>query len=316
MISVKIIKKYHETDDIVVLEFADVNNIALPKFFPGAHIDVHIRPGLVRQYSLCNSSWERNRYVIAVLKEPRSRGGSIALHEQLDVGDVISIGVPRNNFPLVSGRRYLLFAGGIGVTPIICMADELNKAGADFEMHYCTRSRIHTAFLERLLLGDYRERVYNYFDDSEFEWKDEFINLLARPDLGTHLYVCGPKGFIDFICAAAVENQWDDSNIHLEYFAAAKVGASPDQEFSVKIASTGQIIEVRSDETLVSALRRNNIKIDTLCEHGVCGSCIIGVLAGVPEHRDTVLTKAEKEKNDQLTPCCSRSITNELILDL
>src|SRR5690606_20828712 len=157
-LTVKVVNKVQEAEEIVSLELASLDGRPLPSFSAGAHIDLHIREGLIRQYSLLNDSGEQHRYVIGVLRDPESRGGSVAVHDDIQVGDTLQISAPRNHFELVHEKRTLLFAGGIGVTPILCMARRLSQIGADFDMHYCTRSRERTAFHDAITGSSFADK--------------------------------------------------------------------------------------------------------------------------------------------------------------
>jgi vanillate O-demethylase ferredoxin subunit len=319
IIEVKVTRKAREAEDICSFELAAADGSPLPAFSAGSHIDVHVGDGTIRQYSLCNNPEERHRYLIGVLRDPKSRGGSIAMHEQVKEGDTIRISAPKNHFPLVPAKRTLLFAGGIGVTPILCMAERLAHAGADFEMHYCSRSRDRTAFLERIARSPYADRVHFHFDDGAAEQKLDLPSLLASPDADTHLYVCGPGGFIEFVTGTAKQNGWAAANVHLEYFGAPPQAASDtsgDQAFEIRIASTGKTFAVPADKSVIKVLEENDVFVPISCEQGVCGTCITRVLDGVPDHRDMYFTDEEKAKNDQFTPCCSRAQSSCLVLDL
>lgn len=313
---VKVETKTTEAQDIVSVELASVDGKPLPPFSAGSHIDVHLGEALVRQYSLCNDSGERHRYQIAVLRDPQSRGGSLAVHENIRVGDVIRISEPRNHFPLVHAEHYLLLAGGIGVTPILCMAERLAKIGASFDMHYCSRSPERMAFRERIGAAPFAQRVAFHFDDGEPGQKLALDKVLAAAGPATHLYVCGPAGFIDFVTATARSHGWPAERVHLEYFGAAPQDTSADTAFEVKLASSGQHYTIPANQSVCAALLEQGIDIPISCEQGVCGTCITRVLEGTPDHRDVYFTDEEKAANDQFTPCCSRSRTKLLVLDL
>ncbi|AKK00077.1 Vanillate O-demethylase oxidoreductase [Pseudomonas chlororaphis] len=316
MIEVQVTARHSEAPDICSYELTRVDGQPLPAFTAGAHIDVHLPGGLIRQYSLCNHPEERHRYVIGVLHDPASRGGSRSLHEQIQTGARLLISEPRNLFPLATqARRSLLFAGGIGITPILCMAEHLAQAGATFELHYCARSRERAAFIERLRLAPYADRVFLHFDE-EPETRLDTARLLAAPADDVHLYVCGPGGFMQHVLDTAKAQGWQDTQLHREYFAAAPVDTGADGAFSVKLASSGEVFEIPADRSVVQVLESHGIEIPISCEQGVCGTCLTRVLEGVPEHRDLFLTEAEQAGNDQFTPCCSRSRTPLLVLDL
>ncbi len=316
-LTVKVTKKTLETQDICTFELADPNGVALPAFSAGSHIDVHLGPKLVRQYSLCNDPTETHRYLIGVLKDANSRGGSRAMHADIQEGDTIEISAPKNHFALAhSAQRSLLFAGGIGVTPILCMAERLSNIGGEFEMHYCTRSLDRTAFADRIKRSAYAGRVAFHFDDGAADQRLDLTAVLAAPHPETHLYVCGPSGFMDFVINTALQNGWPEERVHREYFAAAPLKVANNVAFDVKIASTGKVIRVAADKSVVAALAESGIDIPTSCEQGVCGTCTTRLIDGEADHRDSFFTKEEHAKNDQFTPCCSRARSATLVLDL
>ena len=315
-LAVKVVRKAREAEGIASFELARADGAPLPSFSAGSHIDVQVPGGLTRQYSLCNDSGEQHRYRIAVLRDPASRGGSVAMHDAVREGDVIHISEPRNHFPLHHAQRSLLFAGGIGVTPLLCMAQRLAAIGADFELHYCTRSPERTAFTSEIAASAFADRVRFHHDSGPPSQKLNLQNLLAQPDPGTALYVCGPTGFIGHVVETAKANGWPGEQIHLEYFGAAPQDTTGDTAFEVKIASTGKTYAIAADQSVVQALQAQGVDILTSCEQGVCGTCITRVLEGEPDHRDLYFTDEEKARNDQFTPCCSRARSKTLVLDL
>lgn len=316
LLQVRIARKAQEALDIVTLELAPVEGEHLPAFSAGSHIDVEIRPGLVRQYSLCNDPTEKHRYLIGVLRDPASRGGSVAVHDELQEGQVIHISPPRNHFALTQAPHSLLLAGGIGVTPILCMAERLAQIGSDFEMHYCSRSPERMAFRQRIEQSCYAAQVHEHFDDGDPAQKLDLPAVLDAQPAGTHLYVCGPAGFIDFVSATAEQKGWGKERIHFEYFAAKAVDTSEDGSFEVQVASTGKVYTIGKDDSIVSVLAEDGVEITTSCEQGICGACITRVLQGQPDHRDQVLTDQERNEENWFTPCCSRSLTPKLVLDI
>ena len=316
MIDVVVVSRNNEAQGICTYELASADGSALPAFSAGSHIDVHLPGGLIRQYSLCNPPDEQHRYLIGVLKDPASRGGSQSLHEHINSGDRLRISEPRNLFPLAhEATRSLLFAGGIGITPILCMAERLAHSGADFEMHYCARSSERAAFVERIRNSPFADRVFLHFDEQP-ETAMNAAQVLANPQPGAHLYVCGPGGFMQHVLASARAQDWQEQALHREYFAAAPVDSSNDGSFSVKVSSTGQVFDIPADKTVVQVLESHGIDIPMSCEQGVCGTCLTRVLEGVPDHRDMFLTDDEQACNDQFTPCCSRSKSPLLVLDI
>lgn len=313
---VKVIRKVTEAEGIVSFELASADGAPLPAFSAGSHVDVQIPGGLTRQYSLCNDATEQHRYRIAVLRDPTSRGGSSAMHEAVNEGDVLHISAPKNHFPLQHAPRTLLFAGGIGITPLLCMAQRLAAINADFSLHYCTRSAERTAFRQEINESTFADKVNFHFDAGDAGQKLDLPSTLAGAGSGHQLYVCGPTGFIDHVVAGAKAAGWLPEQIHLEYFGAAAQETSGDTAFEVKIASTGKSYNVAAGQNIVQVLKGHGIEILTSCEQGVCGTCITRVLEGEPDHRDLYFTDEEKALNDQFTPCCSRAKSKTLVLDL
>ena len=316
-LSVRVMRKSTEAVDICTFELIHSEGKSLPAFSAGSHIDVHMPNGVTRQYSLCNDPSEGHRYLIGVLRDPESRGGSRTMHETVVEGDMLRISAPKNHFPLAHEAAHsVLLAGGIGVTPILCMAERLAMTAASFEMHYCTRSRERTAFHGRIAASSFAARVQFHFDDGPAEQKLQIQSLVAAPRPGVHLYVCGPKGFMDAILNAARAGGWPAEQLHYEFFSAGAISSADDATFKVKLASSGKIVLVAKDQTVVRALAAAGIEVSTSCEQGVCGTCLTRVLEGEPDHKDAYLTPEEQEKNDQFLPCCSRSKSPLLVLDL
>ncbi|OYD55130.1 oxidoreductase [Thauera propionica] len=316
-LTVRVVRKTAEATDIATFELVDAQGDALPPFSAGAHIDVHLPNGLVRQYSLCNDSAETHRYLIGVLRDPASRGGSLAMHDLVNEGDILQISAPKNHFPLAhEARRSLLLAGGIGITPILCMAERLAISGAEFDLHYCTRSPARTAFRNRIRGSAFTSRVHFHFDDGDAAQKLDIAATLDKVEDGTHLYVCGPKGFMNAVLDTARAAGWPEAQLHYEFFAADVGPSDSDESFEVKLASSGRVIKVEKDKTIITALAAAGVEIPFSCEQGVCGTCLTRVLEGVPDHKDNYLTPEEQAANDQLLPCCSRARSPMLVLDL
>src|SRR5258706_4822609 len=317
-LKVRVAHKAVEAIDICSCELVDIDGLPLPPFSAGSHIDVHLPDGITRQYSLCNDSGESHRYLIGVLRDPASRGGSKAMHDAVNVGDVLQISTPKNHFALShDATRSLLLAGGIGVTPILCMAERLRFARAAFEMAYCTRSAERTAFRHRIAASGFASRVRFHHDDRPAEQKLDPARLLARPEPGTHLYVCGPKGFMDAVLSTARESGWPEWQLAYEFFSAPPgVASAEDRGFKVKLASSGRVVLVPPDRTVVDALSAAGIEIPTACGQGICGTCLTRVIDGEPDHKDLYLSPQEQAGNDQFLPCCSRSKSAMLVLDL
>jgi ferredoxin-NADP reductase len=306
----------HEADDIISVDLRPAPDVVFPAFAAGSHIDLHLPNGMVRSYSLCNNSQERHRYVVGVLKDRASRGGSRCVHEQLRVGMRITISEPRNLFALHEDATHsVLVAGGIGVTPVLCMARRLKDLGKSFEFLYFARSRKSAAFVAEIeALG---VPVTWHFDD-EKGGPPDLKALLGRraPAASEHYYACGPAVMLDNFektCAAL-----GHANAHIERFTAVEVAAADDAKttFTVELRRSGQMFEVTPDTTLHKRLIEIKADVPFSCEEGICGSCETKVLEGVPDHRDMVLTDAERAANKAMMVCVSGCKSDRLVLDI
>lgn len=304
-----------EAEDIKSFELRSPDGNPLPEFAAGAHLEVRLPDGMLRQYSLCNDPAERDRYLIAVLREQAGRGGSAAMHDTIKEGGRLTVSTPRNHFPL-AGREanfHLLIAGGIGVTPMMAMIAELASRGADYKLHYCTRSPEKTAFTGRLgpLIDDGRAVLHHDGGDPA-----KGLDLAAtlgdfRP--GMHVYVCGPPGFMS--AAMASVGAWPPHAVHTEYFTAAERDEDwEDTPFQIKLGHDGELLDVPADKSIVDVLRAHGRDVETSCEEGYCGTCITRYLEGDPEHRDTVLDDSDHAK--YVMVCCARSNGPVLVLDM
>jgi len=263
-------------EDVLGFELTDPNERDLPRFTAGAHVAVRVAPGLLRDYSLWNDPAERRRYCIAVLRDKEGHGSN-RLHEQARPGDLLEVSWPRNFFPLTEeAERHWLIAGGIGITPIMAMIAELKRRRADFHLHYCSRSPERTAFREELALLAAIGRATLHYDGGDPSKGLDVGALLKEPPPGTHLYYCGPAGLMDAVARAATH--WPPRTVHCEYFkgpaAATPEMVGEDRAFRVRLAKSGGEYEVRADESIARALRRNGVKVDTSCELGYCGTCL------------------------------------------
>jgi len=317
MLKVRIARKSWEAEDVAGFELVAANGGDLPAFDAGAHIDVLVPNGCLRQYSLCNSPRERHRYVIGVLREQASRGGSKGMHEAVQEGDTLQISEPKNHFPLIElAPRSLLLAGGIGVTPILAMAERLHQLGRDFSFHFATRSAARTPYLDRIRQSGFADKVLVHHDDGPAEQRLDLVRVLRQRTDGVQLYVCGPKGFLDAVRATAADAGWPAAAVHFEYFAGANTHSSDDRHFEVELKSTGAVIRVEAAQTIVQALSAHGVILPVSCEQGVCGTCLTRVLNGEIEHKDLFLTPEEQARQDQMLPCCSRAKSKRLVLDL
>lgn len=318
MLDLTILSKKTETPDILSFELGLKDGSDLPAFDAGSHIDVKVNDQIVRQYSLYNDPAERKAYKIAVLNDPNSRGGSVAVHETFNLGDTIQVSAPRNLFPLkTDSKRILLFAGGIGITPLMSMASVLEKQDIDFELHYHSRSKASTAFTDELANSSYASRVFFHFDDDSNDDAAAVKQALSQSSDDIHLYTCGPNGFMDYIFDTARSLGWQDENLHKEVFNAAPIELDgDDKSFELKLVNSGLSFTIPQDKTALEVLEEAGIDVNASCEQGVCGACLTRVTDGTPDHRDQFQTDSEKSLNDHFAPCCSRALTDSLSVDL
>lgn len=310
-IKVRLECKHIEADDIASYRFVAVDGSTLPAFTLGSHVDVFLPNGLTRSYSLVNMPGA-DFYQITVLRNAAGRGGSMAVHDLLSVGDELFISPPRNNFHLVEdGSQAIFIAGGIGITPLYGMARQLHATGAEFAFHYAARSRSKMAFIEDLQACHFSQ-LHLYFDDEAAMQLDA---VLAPADRQAHVYVCGPRGLIDAVLAKGRALGWSDGHLHFELFGN-EVSHEHANAFSIKLQSSGQILQVPENCTVIQVLAAQGIEVPTSCEQGVCGTCLTQVIDGEPDHRDMYLTDEEKSSNKMFLPCCSRSKSKMLVLDL
>jgi vanillate monooxygenase ferredoxin subunit len=304
-----------ETEDIRSFELVSLQG-ELPPVMPGAHIDVQTPSEAVRPYSLCNGPEQRDSYLIGVKREPASRGGSASMHSSLNEGDVLRVGLPRENFPLQSSaRHHLMIAGGIGITPLLSMARHLHAARADYRLLYFTRSAAQMAFRAELAALGNNAIFHPGVTPSDLP---SLLNgFLATRRQGEHLYFCGPEPFMELIEHLA-RPVWPVATVHSERFSPVpRAGRpTPEREFDVRLALRGLKYRIPPDSTIVEVLGAHGIQIETSCEMGVCGTCATEVCGGIPDHRDQYLTDAEKAEGRQIMACVSRSLSPELVLNL
>jgi tetrachlorobenzoquinone reductase len=308
----------NEAQGINAWEFQSVSGQELPPFTAGAHIDLQLSNGMVRSYSLCNSQDDRHRYVVAINKDPASRGGSKFIHETLRPGDRLKITPPRNNFPLVEDAKHVVFiAGGIGITPMFGMIQRLEKLGRSWEIFYSARVQEMCAFKSALeeLEAKKAGRVHLNFDQAPGGKMLDLNALISRLPADAHYYCCGPNPMLkafEGACAAAGRPQ---VQVHVEYFTA-KEEASVEGGFTVVLQRSGKSFEIPPGKTILDTLLDNKIDVPFSCMQGVCGTCEIKVLEGIPDHRDSVLTPDEQASNKTTMICCSGSKSPKLVLDL
>jgi ferredoxin-NADP reductase len=296
---------------INLYEISPLENAPVPEFSAGSHVDVHLPNGIVRQYSLVNEG-EQHRYLIGVKLDRQSRGGSRYMHDDLRVGAVLKISSPRNNFPLAEDATHsVLIAGGIGITPIAAMAKRLEQIGKSWELHYAVRTRDEACFLE----GLNQAKVHLHVDVEHQNAPMNISGILAKTPSDAHVYCCGPGPMLDVFESCAQGRPAD--NIHIERFAAVHVDAEPSVKgYTIKLNKSGLEFTVQPGQTMLEVLRGHGIEVSTSCEQGICGSCETRVLAGIPEHRDSLLSASEKASNKVIMVCCSGSKSDLLVLDL
>ncbi|MGY4623694.1 PDR/VanB family oxidoreductase [Bradyrhizobium sp. USDA 4486] len=296
---------------IKLFTLVDPDRWELPPFRPGAHIDLHLPNGLVRTYSLCNEPADNARYIIAVKREAEGRGGSRALHDDVRLGDVIGVSLPRGG--LRAGAdvgRHVFVAGGIGVTPFLSMARHLVRTGeADFVLHLIVRDEVPLAAHLGVLIEKGRLVVHR----TSRTGRPDLAALVGERRSDTLVACCGPEGMIDDF--ARLTAAWPAANVHVERFVAPRPVIEPDAKpFTLLLARSGMEIEVRAGQTMLAALQEEGIDIATSCCGGICGACKVGWIEGKPVHRDRILSSYERER--YLMVCVAGSDADRLVLDL
>ncbi|WP_342133214.1 PDR/VanB family oxidoreductase [Hydrogenophaga sp. OTU3427] len=316
-LSVRVSRRASEATDIDVFELVAADTaVPLPRYEAGAHIDVHLPGGLVRQYSLCGPPENGQAYRIAVLRDVHGRGGSRAMHASVQAGDLIRIGRPRNAFALKSTTQpACLLAGGVGITPLIAMAYQLQAVGTAFELHCFARSRDRLAFQAELAGTRLRQHAVLHLDDEPAPAAHSLDHVVDSVAAETAVYACGPAGFLKRIGDLVAQRPAPRPAYHFESFSPPAV-ASGQSTFTLFFAKSLKTVTVEGNETIVAAAARVGIEIPVSCEQGICGTCLTPVLDGVPDHRDMFLTDDEHRLNQAMTPCCSRALSDALTLDL
>jgi ferredoxin-NADP reductase/nitrite reductase/ring-hydroxylating ferredoxin subunit len=311
--SVQVARKWRAGEGIAGFELRPLRG-HLPSFQPGAHIDVHLPNGVIRQYSLTNGPGESESFVIGVKRETPSGGGSQCLHDVIRDGDVLAISEPRNNFPLRrDATRTLFIAGGIGITPLLAMAQTLHHSSLIYELHYFATSQEHLAFPERLAgLGD---GLRTHIGLSPEATNDRLNTLLSDYRPRIQLYVCGPGAMLDATRRIASECGWPDSAVHFEYFKNPRA-VDDSTSFEVALARSCVTITVPPGKSILQAVRENGIDIASSCEQGACGTCSVTVIDGEPDHQDVYLNDTERRSRTKIITCVSRAKSARLVLDL
>ena len=305
--------KLEAADGVTVLHLRSTDGADLPAWSPGAHIDLILTPEITRQYSLCGDPADRSRWRVGVLREPAGRGGSQFVHDKLTAGNTVRLRGPRNHFELAPSENYLFIAGGIGITPLLAMVAEAERAGAEWTLVYGGRGRSTMAFVDELT-SNYPGRVEICPHDER--GRLDIPGLLGTPRAGTLVYACGPAQLLDAVTDACAT--WPEGSLHLERFSAAPLSEPVfDTSFEVELASTGTTVTVEPGESVLDAVTsRGGVQVLSSCREGTCGTCETPVLAGLVDHRDSLLTPTEKAAHDTMMICVSRAACPKLVLDL
>jgi ferredoxin-NADP reductase len=310
-IETTVVSREDAATDVVLLTLAPTDGGELPRWTPGAHIDVLLGNGITRQYSLCGDPADRSSFTIGVLNSPASRGGSRYVHESLLEGSRLTIRGPRNHFELVDADRYIFIAGGIGITPIAAMLRQADAAGKEWTLYYGGRTSSSMALREEL--ARHGDRVVFWPQDTKGIMN--LAEILGSPEPGTVVYTCGPEPLlaaVERICDAT----WPANALHFERFAPKVVETAKDTAFEVELAQSGRRITVPADKSVLATLGEAGIHILSSCGEGTCGTCETPVLEGDIDHRDSVLTKEEQSRNDCMMVCVSRAKCPLLVLDV
>ncbi len=300
-----------DTPDVRAYELCAPDGQALPAFTAGAHVDLHLSNGTVRSYSIVSDQGDRTRYVLGIARDRNSRGGSVHIHDTLESGSPIEVGLPRNRFPLDEGAvESVMFAGGIGVTPIVGMVRRLNALGRDWRLYFACRSRQDAPFMAEL--GSFGPRVTYHFDDEHDGARLDIARLVADAGPDAEFYCCGPTPMLEAFKAAVVAVA--PARVHFEHFGG--IEAAAEGGFEVELARSGKIIQVRHGQTILEAVGAAGVAVPFSCQAGVCGSCETKVLGGEPDHRDLILTDSERRANKSMMICCSGALSDRILLDL
>ena len=297
---------------IHLLEFRDPDGKPLPEFSAGAHIAVRVPNGLLRKYSLCNNPADRERYQIAVKRESNGRGGSCSLIDGVKAGDKITVTAPVNDFALPQrAQDFLFIAGGIGVTPMMAMIRQVMAEGKRFRLFYCSRSPETTAFRDELSAPEFKDKVVIHYDEGDASRSLDLRPILAERKNREHLYCCGPRPLMEAV--RAMTDHWSPTAVHFEAFSEAETHKADDKPFKVRLARSGDILDVPTDKTILEVLRAHGLDVPSSCETGTCGTCRTKMLAGEADHRDLVL--ADHERKDTIMICVSRARSTDITID-
>ncbi len=315
MIEVRLTAIRFAARDTNLYEFRRTDGQTLPSTEPGAHIDIHLPNKINRQYSLVGSGQDPRSYVVGIKRDPASRGGSSYIHEQLRVGTVLKISPPRNNFPLNErAPMSILFAGGIGITPIYCMTQRLGSIGKPWQLYYSSRSRTDAAFLEELSYFETDTVTFNFDEENGGKYLD-IAKILSEAPRDAHIYCCGPLPMLRAFEAAAQAANFPAHQVHVEYFTATAEAAT-EGGYVIELARSKREFLVPPGKRILEVLRDGGFDVTYSCEEGVCGACETTVISGTPDHRDSILTESERVASKTMMICCSGCKSARLVLDL
>jgi phthalate 4,5-dioxygenase reductase component len=312
MLPLRVTRNDRIADGIHLLEFRASGGKPLPEFSAGAHIAIRAPNGLLRKYSLCNDPAERDRYLVAIKREINGRGGSCNLIDNAKAGDELMVAPPVNDFGLPPrAQDFLFIAGGIGITPIMAMIREVQRQGKRFRLFYCSRSPETTAFLDELSTPAFKDQVTIHYDQGDPSRSLDLKPVLAERKNREHLYCCGPRPLMEAV--RNMTDHWSSAAVHFEAFSDAETHKATDKAFKVRLARSGEVIDVPTTKTILEALRDHGLEVPSSCETGTCGTCRTKLLAGEADHRDLVL--AEHERAGTIMICVSRARTDEITID-
>ena len=312
MMPLRVTRNEKIADGIHLMEFRDAAGKPLPEFSAGAHITIRVPNGALRKYSLCNDPAERDHYLVAVKREANGRGGSSNLIDNVKTGDQLMVTAPVNDFGLPPrAQDFLFIAGGIGITPIMAMIRQVQAEGKRFRLFYCTRSPETTAFIDELSAPAFKDMVTIHHDHGDPACSLDLRPVLQERKNREHLYCCGPRPLMEAV--RNMTGHWSQASVHFEAFSEAETHKPTDKPFKVRLARSGEVIEVATDQTILEALRAHGLDVPSSCETGTCGTCRTKLLAGEADHRDLVL--AAHERTDNIMICVSRARSDEITID-
>ena len=306
---------HYGAHEMNLYEFRHPDGRDLAPFTAGSHVDLHLAAGMVRQYSLMNDPAERDRYLLGIKLDRQGRGGSAFVHDRLRVGDLVRVGAPRNNFPMEEGGApVVLIGGGIGITPMIAMAHRARSLGIDMRLHQVVRTRDDLLALESWLAG--HGGLAHIHVDAEADGRlFDLRGAIAAAPRDAHLYCCGPGPMLDAFQQAAHQAGWPEARVHVEHFSAEPIAPS-DKAFDLLLAKSGKSFCVQKGQTIVEVLRDAGIAVEVSCEQGICGACETRIVSGTADHKDMILSDAEKAAGQTMMICCSGALSDTLVLDL